>query len=113
MFSGLFGKKNNNISVEELVERINNKEDLVILDVRNRDETEGPLGKIKGSVNIAVDQLSKKLPELEKYKDKEIAVICHSGGRSAMATMLLSKAGFKPVNVTGGMLQYRMKFGNN
>lgn len=109
MFFGLFGNNNECISVEQLDNEIkNNRKDLIILDVRTEEETKSPLGKIDKSINIPLDKLNKQIEKLEKYRDKEIAVICHSGGRSAVATSNLVKAGFKAKNVNGGMLQYRI-----
>lgn len=114
MFFGLFGNNNECISVEQLDNEIKkNRTDLVILDVRNEEETRSPLGKIEKSINIPLDKLNKQIDKLEKYKDKDIAVICHSGGRSSVATAALVKAGFKAINVSGGMLQYRIYKNNN
>jgi rhodanese-related sulfurtransferase len=42
----------------------------------------------------------------EKYKP--IVTVCRSGARSAQATVLLGKAGFKQLaNLSGGMLRWR------
>ncbi|ATB69881.1 rhodanese-like domain-containing protein [Sulfurospirillum diekertiae] len=45
------------------------------------------------------------MKELDKYvsKDKEFAVICRTGSRSAAVTELLSKQGYKVVNLKGGI----------
>jgi len=45
------------------------------------------------------------MKELNKYvsKDKEFAVICRTGSRSAAVTELLSKQGYKVVNLKGGI----------
>jgi len=43
---------------------------------------------------------------LEKYKDRNIAVICRSGHRSKIATEILLKNGYKAINVLGGMRAY-------
>jgi rhodanese-related sulfurtransferase len=66
----------------------------------------GEHGKIEGVINIPVQVLSKRLNELEQYKDKNIAVICRSGNRSVMATKILKANGFKATNVLGGMKAY-------
>lgn len=98
------------ISVKELKTQIKEDSALVILDVRNPEELKGPLGKIDGSINIPVQDLEKRIGELDKYKDKEIAVICRTGHRSGIATKLLLKNGFTKVeNVKGGMTAYREK----
>ena len=53
---------------------------------------------------IPLGQLGSRLQEIAAYKDKPIAVICHSGRRSAKAVQLLKEAGYSQVsNVNGGM----------
>ncbi len=98
------------ITVTELKKQIKENPDLVILDVRTPEELNGPLGKIDGVVNIPVQQLESRVDELNKYKDKEIAVICRTGHRSSIGTKILLKHGFTNVeNVEGGMTAYREK----
>ncbi len=116
MFNGLKSVLNNmigglgenSVPAENLLELIKEDKSLVILDVRNKDELAGPMGKLKGSVNIPVDQLSRRVSELSKYKNRKIAVICHSGARSTMATKMLLSNEFNAINLSGGMLRYRM-----
>ncbi len=79
----------------------------IILDVRTPEELKGPLGKIDGVINIPLQELEARLPELKPYKGKEIAVICRSGNRSRYATDILNKKGFDARNVPGGMIEYR------
>ncbi|WP_333804394.1 rhodanese-like domain-containing protein [Sulfurospirillum sp.] len=45
------------------------------------------------------------MKELDKYvsKDTEFALICRTGSRSAAVSELLSKQGYKVVNIKGGM----------
>jgi rhodanese-related sulfurtransferase len=53
---------------------------------------------------IPLGEVSSRLKELDAYKDKPIAVVCHSGRRSSRAVVLLQEAGFTKVsNVQGGM----------
>ncbi len=95
-----------NITVEELQKEMQTDSTLVVLDVRTPAELTGPLGKIDGVINIPVQVLEQKVDELEKYKDRKIAVICRSGNRSRMGTEILLKHGFNAVNVLGGMKAY-------
>ena len=98
----------NAITVDQLREMMRSDSNLVILDVRNPYELEDKsLGHIDGVINIPVQELEKRLGELDEFKDKDIAVICRSGRRSGTATDLLVKNGFNAVNVLGGMVQYR------
>ncbi len=78
----------------------------LVLDVRTPDEFTA--GHVPGARNIPLGDLSKHLGDLEASKAAPIYVICRSGSRSAKATALLLKAGFKaPVNVAGGTLAWQ------
>jgi len=79
---------------------------LRFIDVREPDEFTGPLGHIKDAVLIPLGQLAARAGEIPK--DKPIVAVCRSGGRSAQATNILTKAGFdKVANLAGGMLRWR------
>ena len=95
------------MSADELKNIMKTDSSLLILDVRMPEELTGPLGKIDSVVNIPVQELEKRISELEKYRDKNIAVICRSGHRSAIAANILEDYGFKALNVEGGMEQFR------
>jgi rhodanese-related sulfurtransferase len=97
----------NSITVKQLGERMKLNPELVILDVRNPYELEEYLGHIEGAVNIPVQELEKRIDELNKYRDREIAVICRSGVRSVTATNILLQNGFNAINIEGGMIKYR------
>lgn len=95
-----------NITPEELKQRIDAGEELHIVDVREPHEraefniggTLVPLGHIQA---MQVD-------ELEELKDQEVIVYCRSGNRSGQACMLLETMGFSNVkNLTGGMLKWQ------
>ncbi|MEA3195158.1 MAG: sulfur dioxygenase [Betaproteobacteria bacterium] len=77
-----------------------------IVDVREPDEFNGPLGHVPGAVLIPLGKLSAKVEELEKAKP--LVAVCRSGARSAQATLMLGKAGFdKVANLSGGLLRWR------
>ncbi len=95
------------LSVVELKKQIKDKHSLIVLDVRTKQELNGPLGSIRGVINIPIQDLEKRINELNKYKNREIAVICRSGNRSELATKILREYGFKAKNVLGGMQEYR------
>ncbi|WP_158513022.1 rhodanese-like domain-containing protein [Flavisolibacter tropicus] len=82
--------------------------DAILLDVRTNGEYEGTAnpnyGTLKGAINIPIQELSQRLSELDKYKDKEILVYCSHSHRSPQAAYLLTQNGFiKVVNMAGGM----------
>ncbi len=97
------------ITVDQLIQKIKNDKNLVILDVRTVQELTGPLGEINGVINIPIQVLDKRIHELDKYKSKEIAVICRTGVRSLKGTKILMQNGFDAENVLGGMTEYRKK----
>ena len=79
---------------------------LQIIDVREPEETSGPLGRIPGAILIPLGDLAERASELAK--DRPIVAVCRAGGRSAQATMILQQAGFaKVANLPGGMLRWR------
>jgi sulfur dioxygenase len=77
-----------------------------IVDVREPDEFNGPLGHVQGAKLIPLGSLGAEMKALTQ--EKPIVVVCRSGARSAQATLLLGKAGFdKVANLAGGMLRWR------
>jgi rhodanese-related sulfurtransferase len=77
-----------------------------ILDVREPDEFDGPLGQIPGAKLIPLGDLAKRAEELDK--ERPIVTVCRAGGRSAQATIILRRAGFSEIaNLAGGMLRWR------
>lgn len=83
-----------------------NQDDAVVLDVRESKELK-ETGKIKGAKHIALTELQKRLPELEKSKNKPILVYCRSGNRSGAACETLTKNGFEQVNnLSGGIMAW-------
>ena len=99
-------KDNFNLTANEFITAIKSDSDLIILDVRTPPELVGQHGKIEGIINIPVQVLETRINELDKYKDKNIAVICRSGNRSVNGTKILLQNGFKAKNVLGGMKAY-------
>lgn len=80
--------------------------DLQIVDVREREEFEGPLGRINGAMLIPMAELPLRLGEIDR--SRPVVTVCRSGTRSAQAAILLAKAGINDVaNLAGGMLRWR------
>jgi rhodanese-related sulfurtransferase len=80
--------------------------DVQVVDVREPDEFNGPLGHVPQAKLLPLGSLSKNLDQLSK--EKPIVAVCRSGARSAQATVILGKAGFdKVANLSGGMLRWR------
>jgi rhodanese-related sulfurtransferase len=99
-----------NITVEELKNRLSAGEKVNLVDVREPHEnadfniggTLYPLGKIQ-TMNVE---------ELEDLKDEELICYCRSGNRSGQACLILDTIGFKNTkNLVGGMLAWEERFG--
>lgn len=91
------------ITPQELKARLDNGDDLFLLDVREVHERE--ICTIGGEL-IPKDTVASNLSRLPR--DKEIVVYCRSGGRSQwVAQELKGKHGFERVlNLAGGMLRW-------
>lgn len=74
-------------------------EGAIILDVRSKGEY--AQGHIKGSINVAVDQLANNLHKFTN-KNNPIITCCASGGRSGMAKRILESNGYNNVHNGGG-----------
>jgi rhodanese-related sulfurtransferase len=93
------------ITVQELKERLDQGEQLNLIDVREPNEYEADN---IGAKLIPLGDLPHELDQLDGLQDEEVIVHCRSGARSARAQQLLEENGFTNVrNVTGGMLAYR------
>jgi adenylyltransferase/sulfurtransferase len=87
------------ITVRELKEKLDNGEDVFVLDVREPHEYE--VANI-GARLIPLGELPQRLVELNQ--NDNVAVHCKTGGRSARAVKLMQEAGFQNVyNVKGGI----------
>ena len=95
------------ISVEALKAKLDAKEDVFVLDVREPHEY--PIANL-GAPLIPVGSLESRVSELAAKKDSEIVVHCRSGARSQKAALILKNAGFTNVsNLAGGILAWAEK----
>lgn len=92
-----------NISVASADSLIKADTNVVVLDVRTPDEFSSETGHLKNAKLIPVQELEGRIGELSSYKDRTIVAYCRSGSRSAKAADILTKKGFKVVNVEGGI----------
>jgi len=80
----------------------------LLLDVRNPDEWNDPLGHIEGARQIPLPELSVRAGEIEAWKDRPVVIVCRSGRRSRLAAEELSGLGFRQLfNLEGGMIAWR------
>ena len=99
-----------NITVDEVRNRLNTGEKINLIDVREPYENAEfniggilvPLGKIQ----------SMQVDELEDLKEEEVVCYCRSGNRSGQACLILDMLGFKNTkNLAGGMVLWNEKYG--
>ena len=106
----------NNVTIEELAGRLN---DVLVLDVRTPQEYDGTGGQpcdprqghIPGARNVDVEaffaapgrpQPAERIRELVGAPEgAEVVAYCHSGSRSAIATLALRSAGYAARNYAG------------
>lgn len=79
--------------------------ELALVDVREPAEFTGELGHVPGARLVPLAMLLESGAELDPERD--IIVVCRSGGRSARAAAELARRGFRHVyNLRGGMLAW-------
>jgi len=78
------------------------KNDFVIIDVRESDELEG--GKIEDSIHmpLGLSIRNAKKKQIEDIRDKKICTYCGTGYRGNIAADELVKEGFNAVTLEGG-----------
>ncbi|MGE0242797.1 MAG: rhodanese-like domain-containing protein [Nitrososphaeraceae archaeon] len=96
------------IEPEDLKKKIDNDENIFLLDVRTPQEYDAWRISYDKHVNpklIPVDRLFVNDPNLLKEipKDKEIVTVCAHGNRSLMAANILNQLGYNVKSVKGGM----------
>jgi rhodanese-related sulfurtransferase len=95
------------LSVQELKQRMDKGEDILILDVRTRNDFVDEQGHIAVAKNLPLEELSQRVDELNEYLEKPIALVCRTDKRSARAAHLLTEKGFADVHIVrGGMTEW-------
>lgn len=95
-----------NMSVIELKEKLDNKEELVLVDCREQGEWDE--GHIDQALFIPLSEFKTKWEEELKDKEATIVMQCRSGRRSLNACMLLLEEGFSNLyNLEGGILAWQ------
>ena len=87
------------LDVCDLNERLLSGQDMLILDVRSRDEFMGEDGHIPQSLNIPLPELDTRIDELLPYLDRPIVIVCRSHKRSGKAARILERQGFNDCQV--------------
>jgi rhodanese-related sulfurtransferase len=89
------------VTPAELRRRLDEPEPPLLVDVRTDEERQ--LARIEPSVHIGLGEFIARVPR-EIPRDAEVVVYCHSGMRSAQATMWMVANGWSNVrNLEGGI----------
>ncbi len=89
------------ITATELKQKMDNGDDVQLIDVRQPDEY--AFAKIEGAKLIPLGEIMKRMDEIDETK--ETIIHCKMGGRSAKAIEAMQKTGFKGdlKNLKGGI----------
>lgn len=95
--------KKNMMAIADLKQRMDESDDILLLDVRTDEDYVGEQGHIAGSVLIPVEQLEQRIAELIETLgndfDKTIVTICRTDRKSSKASQILSNNGFTNVHI--------------
>jgi rhodanese-related sulfurtransferase len=113
--------RNDNIAfrtvyINDLCDSLRRNPDRLILDVRSPGEYSDTssfanlnIGRLKGAVNIDVNEVKNRLAEIRAYQHKPVFVICSHSQRSRVCSKLLADSGFTHViNVNGAMTEFNL-----
>ena len=90
------------VSVEDLEDCIKTKDNILLVDVRDRDEFD--ICCIQGACHLSKGWAEAKIHTVAESKDQEIYVYCGGGNRSALVADNLQKMGYTNVySVAGGI----------
>ena len=95
---------NQSMTTQELQNKLNAKENFVLLDVRTQEEYNA--GYIAGAILLPYDEINAKATIVLPDKEKEIVLYCRSGRRSAIAKKSLLDLGYQKVVDFGGVKRW-------
>ncbi|RUR09288.1 rhodanese-like domain-containing protein [Legionella sp. km772] len=95
-------KKAQEISPQTAIDLINN-ENAVIIDLRDKEAFKN--GHIIDAVNANADDFNQS--KMDKYKEKNLILICARGQQSPMVAAKIKALGFKPRVLSGGIASWQ------
>ncbi len=98
------------ISAELLLQEMRSDVELLILDVRDRDDVSA-CGAIDGARWVPMHQLGPRLEELEDHRSTPVVIVSQMGVGSRMAFVMLAVAGFTEVMALEGGMERWLELG--
>lgn len=102
------------VETKTLKQRLDDGDDVVVIDVRTRGEFVGKGGHIPGAVSVPLGDLAARLGarnrDLSQLKDHPVVVHCAQELQAARAARVLRDAGFSDVSILkGGIRAWRRR----
>jgi molybdopterin/thiamine biosynthesis adenylyltransferase/rhodanese-related sulfurtransferase len=93
-------------TIDEIRERVSRGERVVLLDVREDDETKD--GILPGALTLSRAHFESRVEDLLPDKDAEVVIYCATGQRSAFAARTLGELGYtNAVSLDGGFNRWK------
>ena len=89
------------IEIDDLWQRLDAGEPVLLIDVREPDEFASPPGHLPGAINIPLPELSRRVAEVTA-QSRPVVLVCKTDRRSAKAAETLLAAGVADVAVLRG-----------
>jgi uncharacterized membrane protein YdjX (TVP38/TMEM64 family)/rhodanese-related sulfurtransferase len=92
-------RKGEMLNITNLKKRMDEGDDILLLDVRTAEDYNGEQGHIAGSTLLPLEELEQRIDELSDYYEKTVVTICRTDRKSAKAAQILAEQGFADVHV--------------
>ena len=90
------------ISVQDVKQRLDAKDDFLLLDCRETEEFR--IAHIEGAQLVPMTEIQQRIGELDDWRERDVIVYCHLGGRSLQVVAWMRQLGFsRAQNMTGGI----------
>ena len=93
------------VSMDEIVDIMNDNENYIILDVRTEEEYKE--GHIPNAICIPNETIDEKIVKQLPNKDQLVLIYCRSGNRSKQATKKLENLGYTNLIEFGGIIDWK------
>ena len=95
------------MKVFELKDKLAKGEDVLLLDVREKEEIEDSEDKIEGSQHMPMGRVFVEANKGNLPKDKKIVTICKSGTRCEIVARELRQKGYDIEHLEGGLNEWQ------